>query len=396
MHGPESTTGVTTTLEVPPLAEPSATTSAGRAAELARLLESRRGERHIVAMQDFPDPDAISSAMTYREIGRRYGIEADIVYDGEISHPENRALVNLLDVEVLRYSRDLPLESYSAAVFVDNQGTTTQLTDRLRNAGVPTLAVIDHHDPQDMLDPVFADVRPIGAAATIFAEYLESGELVRMDPRNERHVRLATALMHGLHSETDGFVRARAPEYRAAAYLSGYMDPDLLEKVLCVQKSSGTLTLIEAALRNRTVRNGVSVAGVGMLRWSERDAIAVAADFLLTEENVHTTVVYGLLGAEDGREVVSGSLRTTSSTMAVDQFLKEALGSDPRGRPYGGGRQRAGGFEIDVGFLKGDEGDGEQARMKWELFDRRIRRRIFERAGAGEACCEAGEREEEE
>jgi nanoRNase/pAp phosphatase (c-di-AMP/oligoRNAs hydrolase) len=52
-------------------------------------------------------------------------------------------------------------------------------------------------------------------------------------------VRLATALMHGLHSETDGFVRARPPEYRAAAYLSGYMDPDLLEKVLCVQKSSG-------------------------------------------------------------------------------------------------------------------------------------------------------------
>jgi nanoRNase/pAp phosphatase (c-di-AMP/oligoRNAs hydrolase) len=154
--------------------------------------------------------------------------------------------------------------------------------------------------------------------------------------------------------------------------------------------------VIEAALRNRTVRNGFSVAGVGMLRWADRDAIAVAADFLLTEENVHTTVVYGLLGAEDGREVVSGSLRTTSSTMAVDQFLKEALGSDPRGRPYGGGRQRAGGFEIDVGFLKGDEGDGEQARMKWELFDRRIRRRIFERAGAGEACCEAGEREEEE
>jgi nanoRNase/pAp phosphatase (c-di-AMP/oligoRNAs hydrolase) len=397
MHGPESTTGGPTTLEVPPpLAEPSAKTSAGRAAELARLLESRRGERHIVAMQDFPDPDAISSAMTYREIVRPYGIETDIVYDGALSHPENRALVNLLDVDVRRYSRDLPLESYSAAVFVDNQGSTTQLTDRLRNAGVPTLAVIDHHDPQDLLDPVFADVRPLGAAATIFAEYLEAGELVRMDARNERHVRLATALMHGLHSETDGFVRARAPEYRAAAYLSSYMDPDLLEQVLCVQKSSGTLAVIEAALRSRTVRNGFCVAGVGVLRWSDRDAIAVAADFLLTEENVHTTVVFGLLGAEDGREVVSGSLRTTSSTMAVDHFLKEALGNNAQGRPYGGGRRRAGGFEIDVGFLKGDEGDGEQARMKWELFDSRIRRRIFQQAGAGEECCKAGEREEEE
>src|SRR5215212_607912 len=29
-------------------------------AQLSRLLEARRGERHIVAIQDFPDPDAIS------------------------------------------------------------------------------------------------------------------------------------------------------------------------------------------------------------------------------------------------------------------------------------------------------------------------------------------------
>jgi nanoRNase/pAp phosphatase (c-di-AMP/oligoRNAs hydrolase) len=383
MSDPAQMTGGTAALAAPPpLAEPSDETSNGRAAELGRLLEGRRGERHIVAMQDFPDPDAISSAMAYREIARRFEVEADLVYEGEISHPENRALVNLLDVEVIRYSRDLALEGYAAAVFVDNQGTTTRLTERLKAAGVPTLAVIDHHDPQDALDPVFADVRPLGAAATIFVEYLESGHLVRMDTRNERHARLATALMHGLHSETDGFVRARPPEYRAAAFLSGYMDPDLLERVLCVQKSRGTLRVIEAALHNRTVHAGFSVSGVGPMRWADRDAIAVAADFLLTEENVHTTVVYGLLSAEDGREVISGSLRTASSTMTVDQFLKEALGADAGGRHYGGGRRLAGGFEIDVGFLKGDEGDGEQEPMKWALFDRRIRRRIFQRAGA--------------
>ena len=32
---------------------------------------------------------------------------------------------------------------------------------RLKEAGVPTLAVIDHHDPQSVLDPLFADVRPV-------------------------------------------------------------------------------------------------------------------------------------------------------------------------------------------------------------------------------------------
>ncbi len=366
--------------EAPPPVE--TTISARRAAELVKLLETRAGERHLVALQDFPDPDAISSGLAYREIARRYGIEADLVYDGAISHPENLALVNLLSIPLLRWEDDLPLDRYAAAVFVDNQGTTTHLTERLAAAKVPTLAVIDHHDPQDVLDPIFADVRPVGAAATLLTEYLQSGVALRLDRGNEGHVRLATALMHGLHSETDGFVRARAPEYQAAAYLSGFMDPDLLERVLCVQKSHATLRVIEEALQARVVRNGFSVAGVGFVRWDDRDAIPQAADFLLTEENVHTVVVYGLLTDDDGREeLVSGSLRTNKTTLAVDRFLKQALGEDLRGRPYGGGRARAGGFEIDVGFLTGEDDDPEQQRMKWLLYDRRIRRKIFRAAG---------------
>jgi nanoRNase/pAp phosphatase (c-di-AMP/oligoRNAs hydrolase) len=366
--------------------------------ELARLLEARRGERHVVAIQDFPDPDAISSGLAYRELARAFGIDADIVYDGQVSHPENLALVNLLEIRLVRYEPDLDLEQYAAAVYVDNQGTTTHLTERLKAAGVPTLAVIDHHDPQDVLDPIFSDVRPLGAAATLFTEYLQSGAVLKLDPANEHHVRLATALMHGLHSETDGFVRASPAEYQAAAYLSRFMDPDLLERVLCVQKSHGTLRVIEEALHNRVVASGFSVAGVGYLRWTDRDAIPQAADFLLSEENVHTSIVYGLLSDDHGREVVSGSLRTTKTTLKVDRFLKDALGEDRHGRPYGGGRSRAGGFEIDLGFLKGDGDDAEQREMKWTLFDRRIRRKLFRAAGVenlDEVCEPAGDDEED-
>src|SRR6185436_19304793 len=347
---------------------------------LARLLDARRGERHIVAIQDFPDPDAISSAMAYREIAEVFGISSDIVYDGRISHPENLALVNLLEIDLHRLDADLDLERYAAAVFVDNQGSTTRLTERLKAKGIPTLAVIDHHDPQDLLDPIFSDIRPLGAAATIFTEYLQSGAILTLDPADESHVRLATALMHGLHSESDGFVRAGPPEYQAAAYLSHFMDSDLLEKVLCVQKSHATLHVIEQALACRTVRNGFSIAGVGYLRWADRDAIPQAADFLLTEEDVHTAIVYGMLGDEK-REAISGSLRTLKSTLRVDRFLKDALGDDVRGRPYGGGRSRAGGFEIDCGFLAGDEEDPEQRKLKWKLYDRRLRRMLFRAAG---------------
>jgi nanoRNase/pAp phosphatase (c-di-AMP/oligoRNAs hydrolase) len=334
-----------------------------------------------VAIQDFPDPDAISSALAYREIARSFEIDADILYEGPISHPENLALVNLLEIDVSAFKEGMPLDEYDAAVFVDNQGSTTRLTGRLQNAGVPTLAVIDHHDPQELLDPVFADIRPVGAAATIMTEYLESGVFFAMDGTNPVHQQLATALMHGLHSETNGFVRAGRAEYLAAGYLSGFVDDALLEKVLCVKKSRGAMDVIEIALARRIIRGGLSVAGVGYVRWSDRDTIPQAADFLLTEENVHTAIVYGLMTGEDGREAISGSLRTSSATMGVDGYLKKALGRDLRGRPFGGGRMRAGGFEIDLGFLAAGGDEPEERESKWTLFDRQIRRRLFAAAG---------------
>ena len=351
------------------------------AQELRELLLAHQGERHAVAIQDFPDPDAISSALAYREIARVFDITADILFEGLISHPENLALVNLLEIDLTPYVEGLPLDQYDAAVFVDNQGTTTRLTARLKEAGVPTLAVIDHHDVQDMLDPVFTDIRSVGAAATIFIEYLEGGSFIELDASNPSHSNLATALMHGLYSETSGLVRAGRAEFRAAGYLTSFVDLDLLERVLCVQKSRGTMDVIQTALADRTIRAGFSLAGVGFVRWADRDAIPQAADFLLTEENVHTAIVYGIVTGEDGREVVSGSLRTTNATLGVDAFLKKALGKDVRGKPFGGGRARAGGFEIDLGFLATGNGDRDEHLTKWQLFDKQIRRRIFYAAG---------------
>jgi len=355
--------------------------AAARAVRLRELLEKRRGERHVVAIQDFPDPDAISSALAYREMARERGIEVDVLYDGTISHPENLALVNLLEIDVDRFTDTTDLKRYDAVVYVDTQGGTTRLSHRLAEAGIETFVIIDHHDPQEDATGEFVDVRPVGAAATLIAEYLETGELLTLDSGSRAHVQMATALMHGLHSETDGFVRAGSAEYNAAAFLRPFMDADLLERVLCIKRSQGTMNVIQRALANRTIRGGVSVTGVGYVRWSDRDAIPQAADFVLTEENVNTVIVYGMLWGEGGREVVSGSLRTTNATLGVDGFLKRALGKDGRGNAYGGGRARAGGFEIDTGFLEGESSDREQRRMKWDLYDQQIRRKIFRAAG---------------
>jgi nanoRNase/pAp phosphatase (c-di-AMP/oligoRNAs hydrolase) len=353
-----------------------------RARAFASFLETHRGQVHIVALQDFPDPDAISSALAYRTMAAKYDIDVDIVYEGRISHQENLALVHILSIDLIRFTESLPLDRYDGAVYIDNQGTTTRLTDRLVEQEIPALAVIDHHAPQGVLNPEFTDVRPVGAAVTIVTDYLRSGVVLKLDADEQAHINLATALVHGLRTETGGLVRAGADELLAAAYLSRLMDPELLESIMRVQRSRGTMDVIETALNERTVKGGFSLAGVGYLRHADRDAVPQAADFLITEENVHTAICYGIVQGEGERELVVGSVRTSKVTLDVDQFLKSALGSDFRGRHYGGGREGAGGFEIPVGFLEGIN-DTEHLQLKWDTFDRQIRSKLLKAAGLG-------------
>lgn len=349
-----------------------------KSAELAALLEAHRGERHAIVMQDYPDPDAISTAWAHKLIAARYGIECDIMYEGRISHQENQALVQLMDIDLLRYSEGCDLKQYKGTVFVDNQGTTSKLTDRFTEIGVPPLVIVDHHEMQNQIQAVYTDIRKIGATATIYTEYIREGllELKRTDPV---HIMLATALMHGIRSETSGLIRAEVEEMDAATFLSDFVDHSMLEDILSVKRSKQVMNVIRQALENREIRDSYSISGVSYLRVEDRDSIPQAADFLLTEENVHTAIVYGIIIKGD-REMVVGSMRTNKVTLNPDEFLKEALGATETGRYYGGGRRGAGGFEIPIGFLAGIT-DDELNRMKWHLYDELVKNKFFAKIG---------------
>jgi nanoRNase/pAp phosphatase (c-di-AMP/oligoRNAs hydrolase) len=366
--------------EVPAVVDANAATrEKSKAEELEELLEAHRGERHIIVLQSFPDPDAISSAFAHQMIAARYDIECDIAYDGRVSHHENIALIELLRLHLLRVGESYDLKGYQGSVFIDTQGTTSGLTDQLRDAGVPALAIIDHHEPQGMIEARFTDIRDdANATATIYTEYLESG-LLRLERSDPDHRRLATALMHGVRSDTQGLVRAGRDDFVAAAYLAEFVDPETLTAILSNRRSSNAMDVIQAALASRVARDGYIVAGVGYLRYEDRDAIPQAADFILTEDNVHTAIVYGLV-IDAGREMIIGSLRTKKATINPDAFLKEALGGPQTGRYYGGGRRGAGGFEIPIGFLTGSY-DEEFMQWKWRLYEEQVKRKLWARMG---------------
>jgi nanoRNase/pAp phosphatase (c-di-AMP/oligoRNAs hydrolase) len=348
--------------------------------DVAQVLEAHQGERHIVVLQDFPDPDGISSAFAHQIISAEFDIGVDIVYSGRISHLQNVALVKLLGIDLIRYTPSLDLAHYAGAVFIDNQGTSAEtITQALEEHEVPALIVVDHHELQERLTPEFSDICAVGATATIYARYLADG-LLQMDKARKEHVLAATALMHGIITDTSEFVRAGDEDFRAAAFLSRYRDADLLEQIMSQARSKQTMETIRRALTERVIAESFSIAGIGYLRAEDRDAIPQAADFLLTEENVHTAIVYGIVTRDDAEEIMIGSMRTSRITVDPDEFIKEVFGQDALGKYFGGGRPMAGAFEIPIGFLSGGREDAYRE-QKWQVYDDQIKRKIFDKIG---------------
>ena len=353
-----------------------------KAEALRQSLLRHRGDRQVILLQDFPDPDALSCAWAYKLIAQQFEIACDIYYAGTLSHQENIALVKLTGLPAQRCTMQLAKEKdfsvYQGCVFVDGQGTTTQLLSQVQQAGLPTVAIIDHHAAQGELKAEFLDLRPQArATATIFSQYLQAG-LLKLDSSNSEHIKCATALMHGIRSDTNRLMQAQEDDFTAAGYLSRFYDSQLLNSVLQASRSKRGMNVIERSLRNRVLQNNFSIAGVGYLRYDDRDAIPQAADFLVTEENVHTAVVYGIVHDEDDElEIVIGSLRTNKITLDPDEFIKEVFGQDTSGRYFGGGRSMAGGFEVPTGFLSGFNENAEYTRMKWEVFDTQIKQKLF-------------------
>ncbi|GAB4538862.1 MAG: bifunctional oligoribonuclease/PAP phosphatase NrnA [Pleurocapsa sp.] len=349
---------------------------------LHQVLDKHSGERQIIIIQDFPDPDALSSAWAYQLIAENYHIQCDIVYGGTLSHQENIALVRLTSLPAQRIlsstlqSKDLSV--YQGCVLVDTQGTNSQLYPIVEQAKIPLIVAIDHHSKQKDLDAEFIDLRPqTRATATILTQYIQQG-LLKFDSSNDDHIKCATALMHGLRSDTNRLMQAREEDFMAAAYLSRFYDSQLLNAVLQSARSRRVMDVIERALKNRTIKNNFSISGVGYLRYDDRDAIPQAADFLVTEEDIHTAVVYGIVHDEDDDiEVLIGSLRTTKLTLDPDEFIKETFGKDSQGRFFGGGRYMAGGFEVPIGFLGSFNDNSSYAKLKWEVFDTQIKQKLL-------------------
>jgi nanoRNase/pAp phosphatase (c-di-AMP/oligoRNAs hydrolase) len=317
-------------------------------AELAAVLDRHRGERLLILLTGYPDPDNIASGLALQYLAKLRGVESRLLSFHEVSHQENQALVTKLELDLWLYDPRADVQPYACYAFVDSPRTDTPIHEQL--ARKRFLAFVDHHRKPTDIGAEFVDVREdAGSTAGIFAEYLRGAHPDGLDPNNPEHVKLATALMHGIRSDTRQLLEASQTDFLGGAYLLPVVDQPLLRTVSAQSLSPAVMDMIQAALERRRVYDNFLVSDVGFVRKEHRDGIPQAADFLLTRAGIDTVLVFGIV---DGKSV-EGSLRTRSDTINPDAFLKKAFGIDEeRHAHFGGGNTRnKGAFQIPIGFL---------------------------------------------
>lgn len=340
-----------------------------------KTLEKARGSHVLIVIKGHPDPDSIGSAVAQQHCFNRFDIQSTILYFDEISHPENRALVKVIEMDLILFNEEFDFTAFDYLAFIDSQ--STDIPQALGVSLPPILTFVDHHKDTGKVEAEFVDIRETyGSTSAIYSEYLEYYSEFSLQKSSSSDAHLATALMHGIRTDTDNLTLGSSHDFYAAGYLRNFIDRDLLRMVSKQSVSARTMEIIKQGLNNKVIKGTFLLAGVGFVREEDRDGIAQTADFLLRHEGVETAVVFGIVN----NNIVDGSLRTSSATVDPDRWLKELFGQDDHGKPYGGGRRNKGGFRIPLGLLA----FSPDRRALWKLGEQTIHDLIFEKIGGKE------------
>jgi nanoRNase/pAp phosphatase (c-di-AMP/oligoRNAs hydrolase) len=273
-----------------------------------------------------PDPDSLGSMLGLAHlVETRLDKPTRMTRDGVISRAENRAMVDLLELDLLPIER-VSWQGGEAIVMVDSQPNTGRHN---LSPCAPLYAVIDHHDtPGDLEGVPFVDVRrTLGATCSLVTTYLmEQG--LNLPPR------LATGLLYGIETELSGYPREASPlDDSALLYLYPLADKDLLARIRNARLPQSHFGCLLQALQSSFVYDRLIISWVNDLPQPELAAEVV--DFLIRFEEIDWAVCAGVC-----RDKLILSVRAAVEDARAGEMLKQVVGKLGRA---GGHDRRAGG-----------------------------------------------------
>ncbi len=243
----------------------------------------REKDKIQILLQHDPDPDAIGSALALRELLGRNRATTPIVTFGEVTRPENLAMLRLLDIQIDKITHEELHQDRARLALVDVQPPYFE-----QPLGRVDL-VVDHHPMRTSFKSRYADLRtPYGATSTIFTGYLRAAGI-------KPSQRLATALLYGIKTDTLFLERgSHAADLEAFTYLYPLANRALIIKMERPALPREDLEAFGRALTRLQLEDGVAVIHMGEIR--REDVIPQMAELSLQIEGVEWSVVSGLCG----------------------------------------------------------------------------------------------------
>ncbi|MDD5656235.1 MAG: DHH family phosphoesterase [Elusimicrobia bacterium] len=323
--------------------------------ELVRM--GGRANPMLVLTHDYPDPDSLASAWVLSYLASNLArIRCRIRYGGVIGRRENRLMAERLNIPALPLRKG-ELAAAQNVALVDTQPP-------FRNNRFPPrrrpLLIIDHHARHaDTAAEIALIDEEAGATTTLLGEaLLLSGLKV---PR-----RLATAIVYGIGSETQNLGRdsdVRDLEIYRAFW--PWANVKTLWSISYPRRQADYFAVLARGLAGAFACRAVVGVHLGAIVFPER--VAQIADFLLTYEKAHWSLV---TGRYKGRLHVS--LRTDDPRGGAGRVLKRVLGGGNRG----GGHAMIAGGSMDIGE------DAEE--FRWREAEENLAKAFLESQGLGE------------
>lgn len=229
-----------------------------------------------------PDPDSLASAWGLKELFQSWGVSSTIGYTGQVGRLQNAAIIQALKLPAEPFNAE-KLQKADRVAVVDAQPGFFQ------DLELPRCDIVIDHHPKGLDHKVeFTDIRPrILSTCTMVTEYLVASG--RPIPQ-----RLATALVYGIETDSQGQQKLPSPLDRAAAaYLEANANRNLLKRMEFSHYSLNDLDYFSIALIKHRYARNVLYAHVGPVPYS--DVCVQVADFLIRVKEAHWALVTGVV-----------------------------------------------------------------------------------------------------
>ncbi|MDD5935243.1 MAG: DHH family phosphoesterase [Clostridiales bacterium] len=261
-----------------------------------------------VQMHNYPDQDALSSAMGLQVLLKSRNIDSTLIYYGVVDKENTLKMIEMLHVEL--YPADtLQINKDDEIIIVDSQKGNLNIT----NTVGMEIACIDHHTPHNVEDYRFYDIREnVGACASIIASYFEENNI-------DLSTEIATALVYGLKMDTAQLTRRISKlDFDMFCHLFQKADATLLRIFEMSSLKLKELVNYMNAIADLKIDHNVAIANIGN-NCSEA-IIGSVNDFLLTISEISFSVIYSYRA-----EGIKFSVRSALMELNAGEIIHEAL-----------------------------------------------------------------------